>query len=215
MATTEIIPSSELPGLEMALGDVEHLTGQLAPLRAKAADIRVQFPDRAGYVAIGEVLSEVRNLRKMGEARFTPFDLIVDRVKSFLRTKKQQHSNACEEIDAVCRAKMKPWEYAELEAARQEQMELNKKAAKTGAAPVTVTPNVPSVGGYRRSTTYPVEVLDADKLLAQWAGASGKHRQYLRQFITIDHKKLGEESRRLRDPDKLMKLIKGIRAWKD
>jgi hypothetical protein len=213
MADTQIIPAADLTGLESALGDVDQLTTQLAPLRETAKTLEVKWPDRQAYAVVGSVLSEVRNLRKQGEARFQPFNLIVDRVRSFLKTNVQKHTNACEEVEALCRPKMKAFEQAELEAAKAEQAAINKKADKRGDAPVTVAPAIPSVAGYRRSTRYEVEVLDADKLLKQWVDASGKHKAYLRQFITINHQRLGEEARKLKDPDRLMKLVKGIRAF--
>ncbi len=85
----EVIPSSELPGLEKAIHSVEALTAQLFPLREKARTLEVKTkPD---YMEIGQVLSETRNLRKQGAAYFSPFDLIVDRVRTFLRTKRQKH----------------------------------------------------------------------------------------------------------------------------
>ena len=89
---------------------------------------------QTGLCGIGSVLSEVRNLRKQGEARYQPFNLIVDRVRSFLKTNLQKHTNACEEVESLCRPKMKAFEQAELEATKKEQAELNKKAEKRGDA---------------------------------------------------------------------------------
>lgn len=212
---THVLPPDDLDKLGIAVREVEDLSLQLPALREKAKTIEVKWPHKESYLAIGAVLSEVRNLRKQGEAQFSPFDLIVDRVKDWLRTKKHKHTNACEEIEALCKPKMKDYERAEAEAARKEQDELNRKALKTGGAPVTVQPDLPSVGGYRKSTTYPVQIIDADKILRKWESATGKHKEYLRKFITIDAKALGEESRRLKNPEQLIKLIPGIKAWKE
>jgi len=209
--TTEIIPSTDLPGLERVLGDVDHLTDQLIPLHENAKTIEVKFPDKTGYMAISNILSQERSLRKMGEAQFAPFNLIVDRVRTFLKTKLQKHTNACEEIDAICRGKMKPWEQAETAAAEAEEKAMNKKSEN----PVTVKPDIPTTEGYRRSTTYPVEVLNADAILKKWTTAKGKHKEYLRKFITIDVVELRRQARDLKDPERLMKLVPGIRAWKD
>jgi hypothetical protein len=214
MSETQIIPTSvELTGIESALGDVDQLTLKLAPLREQAKSIEVK--DRESYTAIAAVLSEVRNLRKQGEALFQPFNLIVDRVRTFLRINLQKHANACEEVEGICKPKMKEWERAEAEASEKEQDEINRKREKHGEAPVSVAPNIPSVGGYRRSTNYGVEVQDVDALLKQWANASGKHKQYLRQFVTANGQALRDEARRLKDPARMMKLVKGIYCWKD
>src|SRR6266403_5967061 len=122
----EVIPSSELPGLEKAIHSVEALTIQLYPLRDKAKKLEVKTkPD---YMEIGQVLSETRNLRKQGAAYFSPFDLIVDRVRTFLRTKRQKHENACEEIEALCLPKMKAFEQTKIAAAQKEEKQINKKS---------------------------------------------------------------------------------------
>jgi len=209
------LPSTELPGLDAALASVEQLSVQLFPLREKARSIEVKFPDKSAYSEIGEVLSEVRNLRKQGGAQFAPFDLIVDRVRTFLRTKRQKHENACEEIESLCLPKMKEFEREELEAKQKEQDKINKQAERKGEAPVEVQPAIPTVAGYRRSTNFYAEVTDPDKLLRAWVRAGKEQHQYLRQFITIDVKALNAEARRVKDPEKLQKLIPGIRCWKD
>lgn len=211
----EVIPSSELPGLPTALGDIEQLTAQLAPYREKANTLEVKWPDREAYASIGEVLSYVTNSQKQGEAIVSPFDLIVDRVRTFLRTRKQRHTNACEEIKAVCRWKMKVFEHKELEEKQAEQDRINKQNAKKGLPEVTVQAAIPSVAGYRRSTNYYAESTDFDMLLRGWANRTGKEKQYLRKFIMIDAKALNAEARNVKDPEKLMKMIPGIRAWKD
>src|SRR6267142_2639138 len=209
------LPSTELPGLDAALASVEQLSAQLLPLWEKAHSIEVKFPDKSAYSEIGEVLSEVRNLRKQGGAQFAPFDLIVDRVRTFLRTKRQKHENACEEIESLCLPKMKAFEREELEATQKEEHKINKQAEKKGEAPVEVQPAIPTVAGYRRSTNYYAEVTDAEKLLRAWIRAGKEQHQYLRQFITIDIKALNAEAREVKNPEQLMKQIPGIRAWKD
>jgi hypothetical protein len=213
---TRILPPDDLDKLGIAVREVEDLSAQLPPLREKAKSIPVKWPDREHYLAIGAVLTEVRNLRKQGEAKFAPFDLIVQRVKDWLRTKKQAHTNACEEIEAICKPKMKLFEQAEAEAAAKEQKQINEKRERRGEEVVTVKPSIPSVGGYRRSTVYKVEVIDADKLLKMWANTKSlKHRAFLRKFITLSHTALADEAREMKDPEKFMHLIPGVRCWKD
>jgi len=176
----------------------------------------ITYRGKSAAREIGEVLSEVRNLRKQGGAQFAPFDLIVDRVRTFLRTKRQKHENACEEIESLCLPKMKAFEREELEATQKEQDKINKQAERKGEAPVEVQPAIPTVAGYRRSTNYYAEVTDVNALLRTWKNSKNpKQIAYLRQFITIDMKALNAEAREVKNPEKLMKQIPGIRAWKD
>lgn len=130
---TQVLDAGNLDNLGIALREVEDLSNRLPALADKAKSTVVKYPDRAAYTAVGEVLSEVRSLRKQGEAKFTPFELIVDRVKTKLRTWKQKHSNACEEIEAVCKPKMKAWEQEEASAKQREQDEINRRNREEAA----------------------------------------------------------------------------------
>ncbi len=105
---------------------------------------------------------------------------------------------------------MKAFEQAEIAAAQKEEKQLNKKSEN----PVEVVPDIPATAGYRRSTTYPVEVVDADKLLKAWERADGERKKYLRRFITIDIKELAAEARHMKDHEKLMHMIPGVKCWK-
>ena len=103
MQTT--IPPSDLPGLEQALVRVEKCDGDLAPLMAQAKVIVVS--DAQSYQAIGAVLSRVRSIEKQIKAEFSPFDAIVERVRTFLRLEAKKHLIQCAQIDDLCVAKMK------------------------------------------------------------------------------------------------------------
>jgi hypothetical protein len=213
--TSELIPSTELTGIEKALTSVEALTVQLEPLREKAKKLEVTWPNKEKYAEIGQVLSEVRNLRKQGEAHFAPFTVIVERVKTWLRTQIQKHTNACEEIDFICRTKMKEYERRELEETQKEQKQVDRKAERNGEPGGKVAPNLPPVAGYRRSIVYRAELKDITVLLKAWAKGTPKHRAYLERFLTVDEKALNAEAREVKDPEKLMKLLPGTRAWKE
>lgn len=206
------------PKVAETLHTVEALTVQLPPLRTKALGFPM-LPDREGYQALGAILTEVRGLKKQGEAHLSPFETLVSRVQTFLRTARQKHSNACTEIEGIIIPKMKAWERAELEATKAEQKHEDKQAAKTGQPAGTVQHNIPATAGYRRSTLYRVEVTDANTLLHAYfkAAANKKTREeavYLRQFITIDEQKLAKVFREdTKDPKMFMKQTPGVRAW--
>lgn len=207
------------PKVAETLATVEKLTVQLPPLLQKARSTEVKFPDREAYQSIGAVLTEVRALKKQGEAHLSPFEVLVSRVATFLRTARQKHVNQCTEIEGVILPKMKAWERAELAETQKEQKQVEKQAVKTGAPAPTVQHNIPSTAGYRRSTLYRVEVFDANTLLHAYfkAAQSAKTREqavYLRQFISIDEQKLAKVFREdVRDPKQMMKQTPGIRCW--
>ena len=129
---TQLIPSSEMPGLESALAKSEQYGAELAPLNARLRSITIVDPET--YSQVGAILTETRNIRKQVKATFSPFTAIVDRVKDFLRTQQQKQENLCQEMDAVAVAKMKEWERKELEAAQKEEAVITRKSD----APVTV-----------------------------------------------------------------------------
>lgn len=207
------------PKVAETLQTVDKLTAQLPPLMVKARSTEVTFPDREGYQAVGAVLTEVRALKKQGEAHLSPFEVLVSRVATFLRTARQKHVNQCTEIEGVILPKMKAWEKAELAETQKEQKQMEKQAAKTGQPAPTVQHNIPSTAGYRRSTLYRVEVTDANTLIHAYfkAAQSAKTREqavYLRQFITIDEQKLAKVFREdVKDPKQFMKQTPGIKAW--
>lgn len=207
------------PKVAETLATVEKLTAQLPPLKQQAQSAEVTFPNREGYQAVGAVLTEVRALKKQGEAHLSPFEVLVSRVSTFLRTARQKHVNACTEIEGIILPKMKAWERAELAETQKEQKQVEKQAAKTGAPAPTVQHNIPTTAGYRRSTLYRVEVTDANTLLHAYfkAAQSAKTREqaiYLRQFITIDEQKLAKVLREdVKDPKQFMKQTPGVKAW--
>lgn len=219
MATSEVelIPAEfgelaqEAPKVKEALDQVSRLTVQLVPLKDRARTLEVKHPDREAYQRIGEVLTEVRGLRKQGEAFLSPFNVLVTRVMTFLRTATQKHTNACEEIEGIVKGKMKAWEQAELEATRAEQKQLEKKAARKGEVAPTVQNNIPSTAGYRRSTRYWVEVTDREKFLRAYRS----NPRDLDKYVAIDVQKMSADLRESKDPEAMMKAIPGIKAIKD
>lgn len=206
--SVSIIPSLEMPGIENTLGVVEALTSQLAPFKSKVMQYKVS--DAHSYAELGGILSEVRAIRKQGVSMLAPFEAIVDRVRDFLRTARLKHVNACEQLESIILPKMKQYENDEREAAAKEQAQIEKKTGEE----VTVKPNLPTVAGYRKTVNYYATV-DFDKFMEAYHRCNLERRKFLRQFLTINEKRLGEYARDEKNPELVMKAIPGSRAWKE
>jgi hypothetical protein len=204
----EIIPSLELTGIEKTIMDVEGLTAQVVTLREKARALPCST--RGEYAELLQVVSDERILRKQGAALFAPFTGIIDRVKSFVKTKAQKHDNACEEVEAAAKPKLKDFERKEVEAAESEEKEKNKQRAKQNQPPVTVQPALPTASGYRRSTVYRIAVEDLPKFMR-----NAKKEKHLRQFIILDVAALSNEARDMKDPEVFMRKYPGVKCWKE
>jgi hypothetical protein len=219
---TEIIPQLQFENpLDNALATNDTFSAKLLPLKQRAQDLKKQIEemrargvlyDAQTYGDFGAVLSEVRSIRKNEiVALWTPFFAVVDRVKDFLKLKRQAAENLCEEIDSLCRAEMKTLEIAESKATAKEQKVVDK--THPGA---TVKPNIPAVAGYRRSTTYPVTIVDEKALiracLKAYKATDTKRFQFLAKFITANAKALADYARDLKNPDQFNKEVPGVKC---
>lgn len=216
----EIIPKLQFDSpLENALATSDTFAPKLLPLKARALELKKQIEEMRGkgvlydaqtYADFGAVLSEVRSIRKNEiTVLWAPFFAVVERVKDFLKVKRQAAENLCEEIDALCRGEMKTLEIAEKQATAKEQKQTDK--TNPGA---TVKPNIPAVSGYRRTTNYPITVDEPKALiracLKAYKSGDTKRFQFLAQFIILDAKKIAEHARDLKDPVKFNKEIPGV-----
>jgi hypothetical protein len=208
---TQIIPKLEFDTpLETALAQGDKYRAELMPLHTRVRGMEIA--DAASYAEVGAILSQERGIRKQIKANWAPFDAIADRVRDFLRTSRQRDENLCQEIDAACLAKMKPWENREREEAAKEEKQLNKKSDTH----VEVKPNLPSVAGYRKTVNYHIQVEDANKLLKAFRTEKNKTvLTFLCQFIALNENALAKYARELKDPEKFMGLVPGVKCWKD
>jgi hypothetical protein len=204
----QIIPSTELTGLETTIGQVEGLTAQVVALRDKARVMSCS--NREEYSALLQVVADERILRKQGAAMFAPFTSIIDRAKSFVKTQAQKHDNACEELEAAAKPKLKDFERKELAETQKEQDELNKKREKRDLPPVEVKPALPTAAGYRRTTNYPIIIEDTVKFMR-----AAKKDKDLLKFIILDFQALAKEARDLKDPEAFNKKYPGVFCRKD
>lgn len=208
----EIIPSGNVTeGIERAIGDTASLINQVEPLLTEAKNLEVEWPSKESYAQAGELLSKIRSIKKEGEAHWAPFNIKVERVRTFLKMKLTALTNRTQEGEAHLLPKMKDWEVAERSAAKKEEKQENKQREQQGRPPVSVKVDVPSTPGYRRTVTYKATVENEDKLLANWAKATGKEKAYLRQFICANEQRLGREAREVKDCDALNKRVPGVK----
>lgn len=213
--TTQIIPTTELSGIESALAKADQFHAQLEPLFSKARTIIVV--DQPTYSELGSVLSETRSIRKNQIAPlYAPFEGIIQRAKDWLKQSRLGHDNLAEQIEGICVAKLKEFENAEREAAKKEAAKLNKGKAPEECA--TVVPNLPTVAGYRKSVTYPVEVQSFEAFMKAYATAISKkdkpRAQFLREFLALDEKALAGYARELKDPEKFNREVPGCHCQK-
>jgi len=222
---TQIVPRQDaipIPELEVsrpdvftAIAETDKDSAALVALRARAESIEVT--DVTTYSQLGSVLTEVRLINP--DSHWTRLDTFIKRLRAFYDMQVNRPKNERTLIENIIKPKLKAWEQAELEATKKEQVSINKTNAKEGLPEATVKPALPSIGGYRRSTTYHATFdtpADFNKLLKAWKNAKNKAVwEYYRQFITFNAKVLNEEARAIKDPKQLAKNIPGCRAWSE
>jgi hypothetical protein len=215
----EIVPLPELeisrPAVLTAIEETEKDNLTLASLRPQAESIQVV--DVATYSQLGSVLTQVRLVDPA--SHWSKLDTFIKKLRAFYDMQVNRAKNERTLIEDICKKKLKAWEQRELPAAEAEEKQVNKAREKQGLPPVEVKPNLPSIGGYRRSTIYKAtfdKPSDFDKLLKAWKNAKNKAVWvFYRQFITFDAKRLNEEAREVKDPKALAKAIPGCRAWQE
>jgi chromatin remodeling complex protein RSC6 len=110
-------------------------------------------------------------------------------------------------------------EAEERERQAKEQAARNAAAEKANFRPVEVKPNIPTVQGVPNRVNYKAEVEQPNVLINAFLDAvhlkDTERAVYLRQFITVDAQKLGEEARRVKNSKQLAALIPGVRFYED
>ena len=98
--------------------------------------------------------------------------------------------------------------------AQAQNAEADAEAAKNIAPPqVTVQPNVPKVAGTRGRIQYFAQVTSEDLLIEAFLQSSGLRRTYLRQFIQINERALGQEALDVKNSTTLNASIPGVKFW--
>ena len=122
---TQLIPSTEMKGLEMALGELRNEAAVLPELKAKADALTVTTPNQ--YAEAGALLTQVRSVKKAGAFKINPFLEIAKRVSDFLRNERTEHENKCLAIDDAISYKMSDFKRREREAAEAEERKINEE----------------------------------------------------------------------------------------
>lgn len=209
--TVEIIPSGELKGIEKAVAEVQDDLALLPDLKQKAEQLKVVWPDNVAYLEAGTLQVQVENIGgKDGKSRLKSYFDVANTVLNFLRNKAATIQAGKQEIINILSAKRNEWAKQEREATAKEQRDLDAKNKKAGAPKQEVLSNVPTTSGKRKTTTWPIEIRDADKFLKVWKKATGNQAKDLRQFILLDVQALGKEARDIQDPEAFMKRFPGI-----
>jgi DNA repair exonuclease SbcCD ATPase subunit len=147
------------------------------------------------------------------------------------RAAKEERQAKVKEINAALKAgdigkrqaaKMLKEAGAEEEARLQQaeaEAEESVKAAKEAPRAV-VKPNIPTQAGVPSRTNYKAELLNPDAIVEAYIRTFTKpidleRRVYLRQFITVDAQKIGEEARRVKDSKLMATKIPGVRFYED
>jgi hypothetical protein len=116
---TEIIPSTELPQFNEALAKMDNLELELEPLSKEARELKIT--DKPSRERAGIINAQFKAMDKTTEATMGRYDLIVDRVRDFIKTRKLRIKNRTQEGKEILRVKMGDWDRAEETAARAEE----------------------------------------------------------------------------------------------
>lgn len=128
----ELIPSSELPKFEQAIGELQTIGDKLPALKDEARDLEVN--DAITFARGKAILAELKGNDKETDAVMAPYDTILDRVRNFIKTKKLVNKNAAETIRFILTPKLDAWarkDEADRKADEQrKQREVNERNAK-------------------------------------------------------------------------------------
>jgi len=123
-----IIPSTELPGLNHAIQEMETECAVLAIIKDKVKSIQVT--DAATYAELGQYVAQATAVKKIPEFKLGQFLNMARRVVDWLRTEQNKHANAAEEIIAIGKAKMADYKRQEVAAAQAEERRINEERRK-------------------------------------------------------------------------------------
>jgi hypothetical protein len=231
----EIVPSSELPGLENALVTLDTLERDLAPIEARAKEMKVETADE--YANAADLIAQLKISQKTGAATLAPFEGILSRVKDFLQTRKQRHKNRAESIHGILTAKMGDYTRREINAAHAEQWRINeearrkrdaelkaavkagemgkREAAKLAKEPVPeikVKATIPKVAGVVRRTNYYAECTNEDGFLMEFAKRIVKGDKSLRHYVVVDAQQINAAAGEMKDSKALEALLPFVKA---
>jgi hypothetical protein len=157
--------------------------------------------------------------RKKREAEAKAADEQRKRDESAAAERRKAEQKAIEEARKAGELNKREAEKAKREAQERERQakELaakNAEAEKANFQPVKVQAAIPTVSGVPNRVNYKAEVQQPNLLINSFLDAvhmkDTERAVYLRQFITVDEQKLGEEARRVKNSKQLTALIPGV-----
>jgi hypothetical protein len=122
---TEIIPSTEMPQFNEALAKMDSLELELEPLSKEARELKIT--DKPSRERAGVLNAQFKAMDKTTEATMGRYDLIVDRVRDFIKTRKLRVKNRTQEGKEILRVKMGDWDRAEEAATKAEEDRKNRE----------------------------------------------------------------------------------------
>lgn len=138
--------------------------------------------------------------------------LNAERRKQAEEAAEAERQRKAKEIAAAQRA----GEIGKREAEKQRQQaaaEAEKAVENVGE--VKVKPNISSTPGYRRSTTYRIEVPDTAAAVKAFLLAVKAGRKDLLKYVILDEQALSAEARRIKDVEKFQNLYPEVRCIKE
>lgn len=114
----EKVPSTDLNGIEHALKNITGVQEQLAAMKPLAEKVVVNSKET--QIQAGELLKQIRDLKKLGPTYLAPFKTIVKRAADFIRNKETSHESAALEIENILTPKIERYIRDERIAAEEE-----------------------------------------------------------------------------------------------
>lgn len=100
----ETIPSTNITGIELALKNIGGLQEQLAAMKPLAENIVINSKET--QIQAGELLKQIRDLKKVGPTYLAPFKTIVKRASDFIRNKETSHEAVAQAIEDILTPKL-------------------------------------------------------------------------------------------------------------
>jgi len=123
-----VIPATDLPGLQSAIAEMESQCAVLPVLREKVNSIVVT--DAGTYAQLGQWVAEATAIKKVPDFKLGSFLSMARRVVDWLRTEQNKHINAAEEIIGLGKGKMADYKRRETALAQAEERRINEERRK-------------------------------------------------------------------------------------
>lgn len=214
------IPKFKLdPFEEVAKRVVDFLKGKRSDAAAQFAAVDQTITAKMDTHARNERLAAEAEQRKINEERRVAAEKeAAERRKEAEKQAEADRKAREKEIEAQRKAgEIKAAEAKRLQKEAEERAKREKEAAAREQAEaaqnvesVTVKPNLPTIAGSRRRVNYCFEIVDENALMDAF-----RENMSLRPFVMANEQNIGRTVRDMKDCDKAMKMLPGVRVWED